>query len=256
LQKDKIAKLILIWYFVENVSVLLFLILIWEIASEIWNNPVFPSPIGVIREAYLLIISKELWLHIKTSFIRFISGYGIGVFLGVGIGGLMGIYRGWEELFTIPINIFRHIPGLAWIPLAVIWFGIGLKASIFVIALAAFFPVAINVALGLQRVGHIYIKAALTLGVKRNSLFMITRVLIPAALKSIFAGLRIGLAAGWAAIVAAEMVATTSGLGFMIQYYRRLLATNKVVVAMIIISLIGFLMDLTLRYLERRLLRV
>jgi len=256
MQKYKIAKLTLIWYFMENVSSLLFLILIWEIASQIWNNPLFPSPIGTVREAYFLIISKELWAHIKTSLIRFISGYGIGVFLGGGIGVLMGIYRGWEELFTISINSLRHIPGLAWLPLAVIWFGIGEKASIFVIALAAFFPVAINVALGLQRVSNIYIKVALTLGVKRNSLFMITRVLIPAALKSIFAGLRIGLAAAWAAIVAGEMVATTSGLGFMIQYYRRILSTNRVVVAMITISLIGYVMDLSLKYLERRLSRM
>lgn len=226
------------------------LLIIWEIFFKISVNYIMPSPLSVLKELFLMIETKELWKQWVSSIKRFSLGYIIGSSLGITIGILIGLHKRIDDIFYIFIHFLRHIPGLAWIPLAVLWLGIGMQSSVFVIALAAFFPVAINISAGFERVNRTYKRAALSLGVINNSFFMLKNVIIPGSITSIFSGLRIASATAWGAIVAAEMVAAASGLGFMIQYYRMLILIERVVVAMILISLTGFAIDYILRMIQ------
>lgn len=231
------------------------LIFLWEIAYRTSVNYIMPSPIVVLKEIFHMCETKELWRQWLASMRRLMLGYAVGSSLGFIVGILIGIHKSVDDLSFVFVHIFRHIPGLAWIPLAVLWFGIGIQSSFFVIALAAFFPLVINVSAGFQRVNRQYKRAALSLGVKDNSFFMLKNVIIPGSISAIFSGLRIALAASWGAIVAAEMVAAASGLGFMIQYYRMLILIERVVVAMVLISLTGYFMDCILKKIQNYFLR-
>lgn len=238
-----------------GVASLVGLIVCWEIAYRTSVNYIMPSPRVVLDEILLMCESKELWQQWLASMKRLILGYAVGSSLGFGIGILIGMHKSMEALCYVFVHVFRHIPGLAWIPLAVLWLGIGIQSSVFVIALAAFFPLVINVSAGFQRVNRLYKRAALSLGVKDNSFFMLKQVIIPGSVNAIFSGLRIALAASWGAIVAAEMVAAASGLGFMIQYYRMLIQMERVVVAMVLIGITGYVMDSMLKRMQHHMLR-
>ena len=192
----------------------------------------------------------ELWVHIFISVKRVLVGFLIASVLGVLFGlGFAASRRATAYLISL-IELLRPIPPIAWIPLAILWFGIGDPPSYFIVTIGAFFPIFVNAFNGIRSVHPSHVLAAKCLGADRK--LLLTNVLLPAALPSIMTGLRVGLGIAWTSVIAAELVGAQSGLGYMIQLNRILLHTDKIVVGMISIGVIGSLMNHGMLALERR----
>jgi len=194
-------------------------------------------------------------MHCFYSLLRVVCGFLIAVCLAIPVG----IFTGWSKLLrdlTTPIiEMIRPIPPLAWIPLAILWFGIGLKSAAFIIFLGCFFPVLLSTVSGVLSVDTILIDAARTLGAKEKEIFL--KVLVPGATPSIYTGLRIGMGIGWMTLVAAEFTGVKSGLGlgYMIMVARDIQRPDMVIAGMAAIGFIGYLLDSLLRFMEGRSLR-
>jgi ABC-type nitrate/sulfonate/bicarbonate transport system permease component len=229
-------------------------IVVWHLAArfDLVNRVLLPPPEVVLLTAFQSVLSGELVRHVIESLIRIAWANGIAISLGVPLGIFMGLYRPFEQIVDGALNLLRPIPPIAWIPLAILWFGIGQKTVVFITLLAAFFAIVLNTLEGVRGVDRSLVRAALCLGASRWVL--IWRVTLPAALPSIFVGIRIAVGVSWMSIVAGELVAATSGLGFMISFYRELLRTDLILTGMAAIGIIGFLMDRGLRGIERKLL--
>jgi sulfonate transport system permease protein len=230
------------------------LLLFWYLAADVFQiaSPiVVPPPTAVGKAFWVLLLDGELFTHIAASLSRVAAGFAIGASLGIVVGVLMGLSRVISDYMEGVVNLLRPIPPLAWIPIAILWFGIGNTSSVFVVAYASFFPVLLNTITGVKGVDRILVRAAQSLGAGR--LYVIVNVILPAALPSLVTGIRLSLALSWSSIVAAELIASQSGLGYMIEYYRRLILSDNVVVGMVTIGLIGLALDILLRALEERL---
>jgi ABC-type nitrate/sulfonate/bicarbonate transport system permease component len=199
-----------------------------------------------------LVANGELWSHIVASLERIFYANLAALAFGVPLGLAMGLYRPVERMFDGLIGLFRPIPPLAWVPLSILWLGIGTLSVVFITFLAAFFAVLINTIAGARAVDPLHVRAALSLGAGRRR--MMTHVVMPSVAPYIFTAFRIALGVSWMSIVAAELVAASSGLGYMIMYYREVLRTDAIIVGMLTIGVIGLLMDLATRRLERRLM--
>lgn len=182
-------------------------------------------------------------------------GFFIAAVMAIPLGILMGWSKFLRDALTPLVEVVRPIPPLAWIPLAILWFGIGFKSAVFIIYLGCFFPIILNTISGVLSIDPILIDAAKTLGAKRKEIFLM--VLTPGSLPSIITGLRIGLGIGWMTLVAAEFTGIKSGygLGYMIMTARDIQRPNEVIAGMAVIGLIGYFLDLILRKIESRLLR-
>ena len=223
--------------------------------AEVYPEIMLPAPQDVVIALWELSASGDIFYHILNSFHRFTVGYVIGVGLAVPLGLAIGWYRALDRYTEVTITFFRQLPGLAWIPLALLWFGIGNAASYFIVALNAFFSPLINSIAGVKDVDRNLVDAALNLGVKRNSWFLFKEVVFPSAVPHILTGMRIALTYAWGGIVAAEMLAASNGLGWMIEANRRFHFPERVVLAMLLIGLCGFLIDYLLQLLEKYLTR-
>ncbi|HUA54861.1 MAG TPA: ABC transporter permease [Candidatus Sulfotelmatobacter sp.] len=227
---------------------------IWQAAAmlELYNTVLLPPPSRVFMAAIGLIASGELLRHFADSMRRIALANLVSIATAVPLGVLMGRYRPFEEIMDGLLNILRPIPPLAWIPLAILWFGLGESSVVFITLISAFFAILINTIAGVRSVDRSLIRAALTLGASQHDL--IKDVVLPATLPHIITGVRIALGVSWMSIVAAELIASSSGLGYMISYYREVLRSDLILVGMLTIGLIGFVMDRGLLWLERRLL--
>ena len=230
------------------------LIVAWQIATylEAYPQALFPQPLRVLDAAHRLILSGELFVHLGDSLRRIAIANLVSIAVAVPLGLLMGRYRVFEEIADGVLNLIRPIPPLAWIPLAILWFGLGEKAVVFITLISAFFAILLNTIAGVHRVDKSLVRAALSLGA--NQAAVLRYVVLPSTLPHIFTGIRIALGVSWMSIVAAELVAASSGLGFMISYYRELLRSDLILVGMLTIGIVGFLMDRALLLLERQLL--
>lgn len=227
---------------------------VWEASVRLGLlNPVFlPSPSRILAAAQQLLVTGELFRNIADSLQRIAIANLVAIATAVPLGFFMGLFRPFEEMMDGIVNLIRPIPPLAWIPLAILWFGLGEKSVVFITLISAFFAILLNTIAGVRSVDKSLIRAALSLGATRRVL--ITKVVLPATLPSLFTGFRIALGVSWMSIVAAELIASSSGLGFMINYYRELLRSDLILVGMLSIGVIGFAMDRGLQWLERRLL--
>lgn len=227
---------------------------LWQLAAELRfaNTVLLPPPGRVAMAAVGALESGELLRHLADSLVRILYANAIALGAGVPLGIFMGLYRPFEEIVDGLLNLLRPVPPIAWIPLAILWFGIGETSVIFITLLAAFFAVLLNTFAGVRSVDKSLVRAALSLGASRRILIM--RVVLPATLPSIFTGIRIAIGVSWGSIVAGELVAATSGLGFMITFYREVLRTDLILVGMVSIAVAGLLMDRGLRWLERKAL--
>ena len=231
------------------VAVLAVLIGVWWLAVIGTRSVIFPTPWDVITGTAQLIRDGSLWRHIGASLMRVASGFGLAVCVGIPLGLWMGwagaAYRMLNPLF----QILRPISPIAWIPIAILWFGVGDASPIFLIFISSVFPMIVQTVVGVHTIEKRYLRAAENFGVSNRVLF--TRVVIPAVLPQILVGMRIGLGVAWLVVVAAEMIALRSGLGYMIMDSRN--AGNRydlVVAGMIIIGLIGLALDGVMRMLE------
>jgi len=195
----------------------------------------------------------SLLTAIWASLRRVAIGYVLGCLAAIIIGSLRGWYRTIGYLLDPIIDGLRPVPALAYIPLVILWFGIGESARVLVIGLAAFLSCVVSVSAGMKEVPPVYVDAARTLGASRGQVFR--TIALPAATPYIFAGLRVALGAAWGTLVAAELIAAQNGLGYLLEEGQQFFQTVTVIVALILIGVLGYLMDLLLKLLQRRLLR-
>lgn len=237
---------------------LLFLLL-WQITAllvEILRNVPFPTPWQTMVRLGQLAAGEPLsdaliYRHISDSLLRWLSGFGSAALVGILYGLVAGLFHRLELATGQIVHLLQLIPGLAWIPIAILLFGIGEPATIFMIAMAAFPPVAITVLAGVRHLDGTYLRAARMLGAGRRALFF--QVLLPGALPATISGLRLGMGASWRVLLAAEMVVGTgTGLGYSIVESRWTLDYTAAFACLTIIALIGILVEYGLfRPLER-----
>ena len=223
----------------------------WQLAVRWTGTTVMPSPIEVARGLAELLQQGLLWSYIGDSLRRVGSGYVLATLCGVPAGLALGWYPLAGAAVNPLIQMLRPISPLAWIPLAIIWFGATDLAAIFLIFLASFFPLVVSSMNGVRNVPPMYLQAGANFGL--NPPELLRRVVLPAALPQVLVGLRISLGVAWLVIVAAEMIAVTSGLGYLIIDSRNAGKRYDLVVAgMLIIGIIGLLLDLGIRRLEKQ----
>lgn len=214
------------------------------------ESPIFPTPWQVVTGTLELARDGTLWEHIAASLTRVGIGFGLALLVGIPLGLWMGWVAGAYRTFNPIFQMLRPISPIAWIPLAILWFGVGDASPIFLIFMASVFPLIVQTTAGVHTIDRRYLRAAANFGVTRAVMFR--RVVIPAVLPEIIVGMRIGIGVAWLVVVAAEMIALRSGLGYLIMDSRN--AGNRydlVIAAMILIGLIGLLLDGATRLLER-----
>ena len=232
---------------------LLCLVFIWEFTVRIFSvHPgVFPGVGAVLKAGAESIANGSLFLHIGASLARVLVGTILAVLVGVPLGILMGVSPGVSTILTPLFRFFSVLAGIAWIPIATLWFGYGFGAITFVIFNAVFFVVAYNTPLGVASIPPQLRNAAWSLGANRWD--MLKEVLLPGALPNIVTGIRTGLGFAWRGLIAAEMIATNLGLGYMLFLARDFYRTELIVFGMIVIGILWLLIDrLVLAPLERR----
>jgi NitT/TauT family transport system permease protein len=232
------------------VLLLIALLALWAYIVARSESAIFPAPWQVVTGAGELIADGTLWDHIFASLMRVGAGFFIAVGLAVPLGLWMGRVEGAYNTLNPIFQILRPISPIAWIPIAILWFGVGNASPIFLIFIASIFPMIVQTAAGVHTIEQRYLLAAENFGVSRAKLFR--QVIVPAVLPQIIVGMRISLGVAWLVVVAAEMIALRSGLGYMIMDSRN--AGNRydlVVAGMIIIGVIGLLLDGTMRLLEK-----
>ncbi|WP_331551968.1 ABC transporter permease [Acetobacterium sp.] len=197
-----------------------------------------------------LIILASLFKNILASIIRVITGFSLAALAAIIIGIAISLSKNFEIVTRFVLQVLKLIPPIAWIPIAIVWFGIGEPSKIFIIFLGAFFPIFINVVDGIKQIDKRYVEVSKVYEIP--DLKFIRKVVIPGALPSIMSGLRIGLGNAWICVVAAEMIAATSGIGYMLMDGRQLSQPDVVILAMLIVGIIGKLMDDVLGIIERK----
>lgn len=231
------------------------LILIWYFATTFgWvNTVILPSPIKVFKSFIAYIINGKLAKNLLVSISRVIKGFVIGAVLGIVLGILMGLSEKFHKILGSLVSIFRPIPMIAWIPLLILWLGIGENCKVAVITIGTFWPILLNTIGGIHSVDNKFLEVGL---VREKSKFQIlSKIIIPSAWPSIFTGLRLGIGTAWTCVVAAEMIAASSGLGYMIMYARELSQPDIVLVGVFTIGLVGLLIDFFIRKIEKRILK-
>ncbi len=257
---------------IKGIWLPLILTLFWEllIRSGKINPQVLPAPSAVFVRWYQYLIpaekfdpaqmsyvkwmfSGELIGDLWASFYRVFLGFAIGAGLALPIGLLMGASNKIYDYCNPTFQILRPIPPIAFIPLAILWFGLGNPPAVFLIALGAFFPVLMNTVVGVRAVDNIYIRAAKNLGASPYVMF--TRVILPAATPYILSGVRIGIGTGFICMIVAEMIAVNSGLGYRILEAREYFWSDKIIAGMFTIGLLGLAIDTVVSRLNNYLLR-
>lgn len=242
------------WKMILPLVLPLGIMIIWYLSSvRGWVAPyIIPPPERVVQTFVEFLQDGTLLGDTWASLKRMLQGY----FWAIVAGGLLGVFMGLsvigEKLLSSTFNAIRVIPPLAWIPLIILWFGIGEISKIVIIFKSAFFPILLNVIQGIESVPKGYIEVSKLLGVSKPKILF--KVILPAALPNIFVGLRLGLGASWMAVVAAELIASTSGLGYRLTEGRELSHPDVVLVGMIMIGIIGLLMDLIISKVQHRVL--
>lgn len=226
----------------------------WEILARagVVSSVALPAPSRIWSAALKSAASGELTTNTAASLLRIALANLAAMVIAVPLGFAMGLSRSFEEVMDGLVNLLRPIPPLAWIPLSILWFGLGEGSVVFITGISAFFALLLNTIAGVRGVERSLLRAAQSLGAGKWTLIL--GVVLPASLPSMFTGLRIALGVSWMSIVAAELIASSDGLGYMINYYRELLRSDLIVVGMLVIGVIGFAMDRGLVWLERRLL--
>lgn len=232
-------------------SLLAFLIL-WQLLSYFYNSTLFPGPVPVAFAISGLISSGLLFQHIYASLVRVFIGFIIAVLTAVPLGLLMGLSREARDLIEPIVEIMRPIPPLAWIPIALLWFGIGLKNQAFIIFLGAFFPIVSNTLHGVESVEKRYVESASLLGASDAEI--VKDIIMPSALPSIFTGLRIGIGVAWMCLVASELQGLKSpyGLGYMMVVANQIGKADVILAGIITIGVIGYALVRVISLVEER----
>jgi ABC-type nitrate/sulfonate/bicarbonate transport system permease component len=244
LRVTSIALFFAVWYAAALLNAYVF---------KVFNPLLLPAPHTVLLAGIEMVRSGELQRDILASLSRVVQGFVLAALIGVAVGTAVGRSRRLEYLVEPTIELLRPIPPLAFLPMMVLWFGIGETSKVAFIAYAAFFPIFTTTVEGIKYVDPLLIRAAASLGASERDLFRY--VVLPAALPNIITGLRIGFGLSFFVIVAAEFIAADSGLGFLINDARTFFLVANMLLGAAVIGAIGFIFNVLLRRLEAWLLR-
>ena len=248
-------------YFYTMLSIIgvLGFLIIWQIAvmAELVPSRYLSTPLEVINLFFVKLTDPfpdgaVLQINILSSLSVALSGFGLAIIIGIPLGLFMGWYRGFDAFMRPIFEIIRPIPPVSWIPLTIVWLGIGLQAKAFIVFFAAFVPCLINSYTGIRQTSQVLINVAKTCGASNFTIFR--RIGIPSSFTMIFAGVRVALGNSWATLVAAEMLAASSGLGYMILMGRMFARADIMILGIVVIGTIGVLFTFFLSLLERRVL--
>lgn len=248
------------YFMISLISVFIF-ITFWWLATDIFEFfPAYalPSPITVVK-GFIFKLSHTapdngtLFQHILASLKVAFAGYTLGAVVGIPLGITMAWNKTFDLIVTPLFDLIRPVPTIAWIPLMIIWFGIGLPAKAAIVFMSSFTPCVINSYSGIKSTSNVHLWVAETFGASR--MHMLRTVAIPSALPQIFTGLRISLGSSWTALAAAEMLAASQGLGFMIQLNRQLARPDLIIVGMLTIGAIGAFLSKLLSLLEKQVVK-
>ena len=252
--KEKVTLARKVFYAFLSLSSLVLLFAGWVALAEA-RPYLFPTP-AAVWQRFVLLLDKPvgrypLYIHILDSLSRVGFAVGCASVLGVIFGVLLGWSRWFSSTVGVLFEIFRPIPPLAWIPLITIWFGIGEFPKILIVFLGTFFNVVVNTSTGVKRVHKLQLAVGKIF--QANQLQVLTEIVLPASLPAIFAGIRVALGAGWAVVLAAEMLGSQTGVGYLITLGNEIGDTSLIFVSMIIIAVIGALLSAIATFVERRL---
>lgn len=216
---------------------------VWEglARSGMVSQAVFPPPTRAVTTGLAKVSPADLAAHVWTSLQRILLGFSLGAFLGIALAILGGWYRVIGNLVRPVVELLRPIPPLAWIPMAIVWFGLGEPSKVFLVFLGAFFPVLTNAWKGMAGIDATLLRAAQTMGLKGPELLV--KVAIPAALPDIATGLRIGWGLAFGVLVAAELIAAESGLGYLIMNARQLGEVEVIILGILVIGALNLATD-------------
>jgi NitT/TauT family transport system permease protein len=219
------------------------LLVFWEVLARFsgWSVHIFPDPITVVASLAELSVNGTLLKHTVASLYRVTVGFYLAIVFGIPLGILLGRLQIARALINPVIQFLRPISPLAWIPLAMLWFGIGDRPAIFLIFLSSFFPLVVSTAIAVHHINPTYFQVAANFNFNRTE--TITKLIFPAIIPEVVTALRITVTIAWLVVVAAEMIAVQSGLGYLILDARNALRMDYVMVGMLIIGLIGLLLD-------------
>ncbi|MBV7597830.1 taurine ABC transporter permease TauC [Aeromonas sp. sia0103] len=241
-----------------SLATLLALLALWWLVARLgWVDPLFLPPPGRVLAQLVTLAGPQgfmdatLWQHLGASLQRILIALLAAAVFGISAGLAMGLSPTVRGMLDPLIELYRPVPPLAYLPLMVIWFGIGETSKVLLIYLAIFAPVAMATLAGVQSAQQVRLRAARSLGASRVQ--VLWHVILPGALPEILTGLRIGLGVGWSTLVAAELIAATRRVGFMVQSAGEFLATDVVLAGILVIALVAFVLELGLRALQRRL---
>lgn len=228
---------------------------LWQLATGLgWINPVLlPSPLDIARAFWTSLMDGTLLQNVIASLVRVVEGFLLAFVVAVPMGVAMGLSRTLGGLCDPLLELLRPIPPIAVIPLAILWFGIGEFSKVWIIAYGAFFPILLNTMAGFREVERAQVRAAQALGANRYHIFR--DVVLRSALPFVIVGARLGMSMAFIVLVAAELIASSSGLGFMISDARYKFRTDEMFLGMACIGALGFGLNVLLRATERRLLR-
>lgn len=231
------------------------LLVVWQVSAQLGglSSRILPAPSAVVKAAFNLGRSGELWANLETSTWRALMGFGVGGGFGLAFGLLTGSSRRAAMLFDTTIQMVRNIPQLALIPLVILWFGIDETAKLFLIALGTFFPVYINTHHGIRSVDSGLIEMATSYGLRGLALYR--EVILPGALQSILVGVRFSLGFTWVLLIVAETISARNGIGYMTMNAREFLQTDVVLLGILLYALLGKLADVAVATIERTTLR-
>lgn len=231
------------------------LFLSWALAAQKhWVPPqLLPTPAAVGHTLLEQIGSGELFKHFAVSLARVAGGFSLGALLGVALGVAMGLSRRAEQYLRPSFNALSHVPVLGWLPLAMMVLGIGESLKVVIITQAALVPIAVQTLKGIHSVPEAYLDVARVFGFSRRQ--RLSKVVLPAAVPSVFVGIRYGLTQAWLSLVTVELLASSEGLGFLIVWGRQLFQLDLVLAAILVVGVVGLALDRGLQRLEAHLLR-
>ena len=232
-----------------QITIIVGLLFVWEFFVRYSANTLIPSPSKSATALYELFAGGILVPDLAASLGRVFVGFFIALAVGTLLGFILGLLPIFKQALMGVLELLRPIPPIAWIPIAVSLLGIGNASAWFVIFIGAFFPILTNTLLGISNVEKVHLEAAKVLGASKFR--SLTGVILPSTLPSIFAGIRVGLGFAWMCVVAAEMFAARSGLGYAIQLNRQLFRLDRVIAYMIVIAIVGYLMARLISFLEK-----
>ena len=229
-----------------------FVIGYWVVCSKkgILNTTILTSPEQLVARFLKMFSDGSLWKNIFSSTRRVLEGFTIGAFLGLVIGSLVGLFKPIRILLSAVISILRPIPPISMIPFFILWLGIGEESKLTIIAIGSFWSVLLNTIQGFQDTDPNLVEVADVFG--KSKAVILFKIVLPSAIPSVFTGLRLGMSHAWTAVVTAEMIAASSGVGYMIQYARELSQPDLLLLGIVCIGIIGLIIDTVVMFIQKK----